>query len=156
MYEPGRKLRREPGQFGLPVRQERSRQHQERRLAIALTFQRGQSTHDLDGFSQAHVVGKANAQAQTGEKPQPTEAGLLIFSQRAVEQAAGRNGGQHFRAAHLRQHVAQPAAGIDERPLALFVLLISIRGQIGRRAAKSLMPSMNEMPSSACFSSSFQ
>ena len=133
MQEYGAERRCKPGHLCLPVAQQRRRKNQERGFCALLALQSQEQCQNLDGLAEPHVVGQAGPEAQARQKPQPVDTRLLILTQSRFQGLVRRQRLKVLRAPHLRQHVAEPLAGMNERPLAVF-LVASLLGQIGRNA----------------------
>jgi hypothetical protein len=79
--------------LAFPVADERcGHDEQGRRAAGCLLLPTKERGEDLDGFSQAHVVGEAGAEAGAGAEPEPVEPLRLIGPQGGA-QSGGRRGG---------------------------------------------------------------
>ncbi len=100
--------------LGRPVAQQRGRRHQQVRLAGGSLHQ--QQRQHLDGLSQAHVVGQAGAEAETGQQVHPSRAGALVGAQRSVQRGSGI-GAVAVPGPQRLQGFLQPGAGGDAGPV---------------------------------------
>src|SRR5262249_25873671 len=71
--DPG--VRREAVALGLPVSEERRRDHEQ---AGAATFFSREKADDLDRLAETHVVGEADAETEAGGEVEPADADLLV------------------------------------------------------------------------------
>ena len=79
MPQRGIQVRRKPGNFGLPVGQNRSWAYdQHGRVQTACVFERGNVGQRLHGFAQPHVISKHSAEPCAVQRLQPIEALLLV------------------------------------------------------------------------------
>ena len=102
-------MRREPGQFGGPVRHQAGRHHDQRRpVEPAGRFLDGDVGDRLGGLAQPHVVGEQPAQAVLPQMLQPVHALLLVGAQAAGE--AGRH--RHVRDARATARKRATCAAI--------------------------------------------
>jgi hypothetical protein len=66
--------------FAGPIGEQRSGRDNEaraRRRVGPVALDEEQQREDLDGLAEAHFVGEAGAESETGDEPQPRDAGLL-------------------------------------------------------------------------------
>jgi hypothetical protein len=72
-----------------------------------------QQRQHLHRLAEAHVVGEAGAQAETGEQVQPSQSNLLIGTQRRLQRCTGIHVRQFGRIAKAGKRVRQPRPGAD-------------------------------------------
>ena len=92
MRDDRREARREALDLPGPVGQERRRGNEEAG-ASRLVTRRTRTEHEqqrqhLHRLAEAHVVGEARTQAKAGKQMQPSDACLLIGSQRGLQRGA--------------------------------------------------------------------
>ena len=129
MDELGAERRGEPVHLRFPVPQQGSRQNQQRWPGAAVLLQNRQKRQHLDRLAQPHVVGQAGAEPQVRHEPEPVEARLLILAQDRLQVAARPGPVQALGASQTGEHLAEPVARVDERPLALAVAVVVV-GQV--------------------------
>ena len=100
--------------LGRPVAEQGGRRDQQAGLGGGFLHQ--QQRQDLDGLSQAHVVGQTGAQAETGQQVQPPRAGALVGAQRAFQRRSGI-GTVAVPGPQRLQGFLQPRAGGDAGPV---------------------------------------
>ena len=72
-----------------------------------------QQRQHLHRLAEAHVVGEAGAQAETGEQVQPSHADLLIGAQSRLQRCTGIHVRQLGRIAKAGKRLRQPRPGDD-------------------------------------------